>query len=107
MLRCKPGDLAIVVTGTKYAGKLLEVLEAAPPHEFKLPDGQINDPCPPGYWVVKILGAPIPVVLRNGVSRLAPYGTCGDHQIRPLRGLPEDETLETERVALTSTAEHP
>lgn len=105
MLRCKPGDLAIVVWGTKYAGKLLEVLQAAPPHEFRLPDGQLNDPCPSGYWVVKILGAPIPVKLRNGNMRLAPYGTCGDHQIRPLRGLPEDEMLDAERTALTSTGE--
>ena len=95
-MNCKPGDLAIVIRG-RHSGKLVDVLRAAPFHNFLLPDGIWNEGEPSGAcWVVKILGTPVWVDIYghpNG-GRFASYGTAADAWLRPLRGQPSDEHID-------------
>ena len=89
-MNCKPGDLAVVMRG-KHAGKLVEVLYLAPPHNFKLPDGAWNQGEPDGQcWVIHLLGAPIWVRIPDHPSggRFAAYGSARDNRLRPLKGEP-------------------
>ena len=86
-MNCKPGDIAIVVGGNPYAGRLVEVLYAAPVgQEFQLPDGVTAAPTLPGRWVIKSLGSPFPAPMRSGCTRAARYGVGSDSFLRPLPG---------------------
>ena len=38
-MNCRPGDLAVILGKGVFAGRLVEVLYAAPQVEFQLPDG--------------------------------------------------------------------
>ena len=38
-MNCKPGDIAVVIGASRFAGRLVEVLYAAPQNDFYLPDG--------------------------------------------------------------------
>lgn len=84
-MNCKPGDLAIVIGGPVYGGRLVEVLYAAPvgvAHE--LPNGVTNAPNGEGCWVVKSMGTPFPKAIGDGM-----YGTGRDSNLRPLPGITE------------------
>lgn len=98
-MNCKPGDIAIVIGGGIYAGRLFDVLYAAPATEFKLPDGKTHEGCPPGYWVLKSLGSPVPAPLAWGGSRDTMYGCGPDAGLRPIRGLKEPESIDQEVTA--------
>lgn len=100
-MNCKPGDLAIVVRdnyGLGALGKLVEVLYAAPPYQFQLPNGRWNEPAsdPGKTWVLRILGAPL---RPPGFYYLTEYGTGHDNALRPIKGLPVDEKIDEEITA--------
>ena len=95
-LRCRPGDLAVVIKGPK-AGLLVDVLSLAPAQgSFRLPDGQ------PAFgedsaWVCKTAGFPIEMPLDNGRTRWARFLVIQDHGLWPIRDPGDgarDETLE-------------
>jgi hypothetical protein len=92
-MNCKPGDLAIIVGTSDYAGKLVEVLYAAPRDRFALPDGYPHQPCADGQWVVKILGSPVRAPTAWGKFRLTHYAAGRDEKLRPIR--PDEETSAT------------
>lgn len=103
-MNCKPGDLAMIVKGTKHIGRLVEVIHLAPMQVFKLPDGVLhNVPKFPDCWVCRSFGSPFTVNVTNGrngrKSRLAMYGVIPDYALKPLPGTPEDEEVEHEEVA--------
>lgn len=97
-LRCKPGDLAVIVASCPLYGALVSVLHAAPFMDFMLPDGHNHVGVAPGSWVVESLGKPFDAPCgRDGVTtrrRETRFGVCEDHQLRPLRDADgEDEVL--------------
>ncbi len=94
-LNCKVGDLAIVIGDSKYAGRLVEILSIAPSTMFNLPDGYHHLGCPPGFWVIKILGTPAEALLVTGQTRTTIYGAGNDAKLRPLPGEVVDEEIET------------
>lgn len=99
-MNCRPGDLAVIVGGSKYAGHLVDVLFLAPRADFFLPDGYPHEGCERGDWVIKLKGSPVSVPLPStGGVRMALYGACADRKLRPIRGLPEPEHVETEATA--------
>jgi hypothetical protein len=93
-MNCRPGDLAIVVSDKpQYNGRIVEVLHAPPAGEFRLPDGHLAkqfDPRP--SWVLKFIGGAVTVPLVGGTTRQTWYGVGADENLRPLRGLPDEET---------------
>lgn len=100
-MNCKPGDLAIVVRDNSNLGalgKLVEVLYMAPAHNFRLPDGTLNEGAstPGKIWVVRLLGSKLKP---PGCWWLARYGTGHDDALRPINGLPIDERIDDEVTA--------
>lgn len=95
-MNCKPGDLAFIVGKSPFAGRLVEVLYAAPPFDFELPDGHANCGCPPNCWVLRILGSPFEIQVENTHTRLAMYGAGSDTYLRPLRGDAEKTDAEND-----------
>lgn len=84
-MNCKPGDVAVVIGDSKYAGKLFEVLYSAPTDKsFKLPDGVWHDACEAGVWVLKVVGEAVDAPFGGGF-RKARYGCGGDAKLQPLR----------------------
>lgn len=102
-MNCKPGDLAVIVGNSKLAGRLVEVLFAAPAHVFRLPDGHIHDGCAPNCWCIRSLGSPFEAPKSDGITflRRAMFGVGGDNMLRPLRG--ELQSMD-EREALNAEA---
>lgn len=95
-MNCKPGDLAIVIGGSDYAGRIVEVLHAAPSDDFfTLPDGYRHRPVEPGCWVIRFLGSPVKAPVGTDYAsaryRITRYGSCRDAGLRPLRGLSDEE----------------
>jgi hypothetical protein len=93
-MNCKPGDLAIVVRSGKCAGRLFDVLYAAPLVRFKLPDGHFNVAGRPGDWVLKAVGRPVKAKCIGG-ERVTWYACGADVALRPIRNPGADETDET------------
>lgn len=99
-MNCKPGDLAIVIGGSKYSGMIVEVLYQAPSSvSFTLPDGFTNLPIQDGLltWVIKFqrpVRAPVKGYDGKVTSRMALYGTGADRKLRPVSGLPMEEETE-------------
>jgi hypothetical protein len=94
--------MAIVVHGGRYSGRLVDVLYAAPPHRFELPDGFMHSGVGPCGWVIHSLGSPFEAPLGyNGLqaTRAAMYGVIWDKYLRPLRD-GETETHETKRTVM-------
>jgi hypothetical protein len=84
-----------VVCAGEYAGRLVEVLCAAPPHRFTLPNGVPHSkPDVQPSWVVNILGTPVLVSFSYGEKQLATQGVARDSALRPLRGLDAPHSVE-------------
>lgn len=103
-MNCKPGDLAIVTwpepEGEQYLGMMVEVLYAQPAHRFQLPNGQWHEEATrPNCWVLRILGPQRRAPLLEGGTRLTSYGCGRDSALKPLGGLPVDETIDQEITA--------
>lgn len=98
-MNCKPGDIAIVVGDSVFAGRLFEVLYAAPPRRFYLPDGQMHEACRPGEWVLRSFGGLVDAQCEGGLTRKAMYGCGRDSKPRPLRGVQELDLSEAEACA--------
>ncbi|NPT59063.1 hypothetical protein [Paraburkholderia elongata] len=96
-MNVKQGDLAFIVGGSKFAGRIVEVLSRAPIGvSFALPDGFTQ--CAQEYeWVIKFVGSPVdaPVGLNGQYmrSRKAFYGCAPDRKLRPINGVPVDEDV--------------
>jgi hypothetical protein len=96
-MNCKPGDLAIILGSSKFAGTIVEVLHLAPPNDFTLPNGQWHEGCPNGgNWVLRL---PRPVLAERmfGKPRWTLYGCGPDSRMRPVSGLPEVEDTNTDQ----------
>lgn len=104
-MNCKPGDIAVVIGDGPHAGALVEVLCAAPLHDFFKPNGALNEGMPPGCWVLKTLGAPFEIeAVSMGLTFHAQtmFPCMPDSSLRPLRGQLDDidlhEEMEHERI---------
>ena len=93
-MRCKPGDLAVIVH-PRLAGKLVEVIHAAPAgHSFYLPNGVWHSRAIASDWVIKALGAPFDVRRPSGAFTNE-YACCEDRWLRSIRGEPEPASIDT------------
>jgi len=88
-MKCKQGDIAIVLGRSVHAGKLVEVISPAPLCDFTLPNSVEHYRSTPGRWVIKSLGSPFYYSLGDGM-----YGTGTDHMLQPLSGETEVSKLE-------------
>lgn len=94
-LRCKPGDLALVLGVSQYSGKFCRVLFLAPPHDFILPDGYTAaGMAQRNRWVVEF-PRDIRAPLSDGGWRLTRYGVAIDCKLLPIRPSAEPESTET------------
>lgn len=102
-MNCKPNDLAFIVGGGEYAGRIVEVITLASPTDFKLPDGQIHVGSSSGKsWVVKSCGLPFsaPIAIGKRImqrKRAAQFAVINDAYLRPIR--PAEETGECFKTA--------
>lgn len=101
-LNCKPGDLAIVIRpslrGQQLLGMIVRVLRAAPPNDFRLPDGTLQVGGGPGSWVIEFpRTVEVPMQYRSGKvgTRQALFGVVDDHYLRPIRDPGDDAADET------------
>lgn len=97
-MNCKPGDLAVVVRdqrsgSAKTAGKIVEVLYAAPGQPFNMPDGFRHAASPAGaWWVVRFMHQLLVPTIRG--ERMSAYAVVPDLVLRPIRDPGEDATDE-------------
>lgn len=97
-LRCKPGDLAVVVgyhpSFPHITGRLVDVIELTPVGvDFRLPDGKVHLPCGAGTWVIRF-HSPVNLNALRGRSN-AFYACSNDRALRPIRDPGEDAEDET------------
>lgn len=97
-LRCKPGDLAVIVghnpSYPHLTGRIVEVLELAPAERwFYLPDGKGHRPAGAGTWIIRFT-SPVNLPPVRGREQ-AIYGCCPDRALRPIRDSGEDVQDET------------
>jgi len=78
-MNCTIDDIAIVIGKSKYAGLLVHVINKAPEHIFKLPNGVAHRAARPGSWVVKSLGKPFEDALGDGL-----FGVGNDERLLPI-----------------------
>ena len=96
-MNCKPGDIAVVIGASRFAGRLVEVLYAAPQNDFYLPDGYCHSGSAPNYWVLRTLGSLFGAPTEeHGFLRVTEYGVGADARLRPLRAVPKtfDDSIE-------------
>lgn len=91
--RCKPGDIAIVLTKANL-GKLVTVIR--PYVAGEKVGGTVWIPRPGVMWVVEALGSPIKGVNEDGIT-FHTESAFGDSQLRPLR----DQRGEDQMLRLT------
>lgn len=104
-MNCKPGDIAVSIGKQR---RLVEVLYAAPYHDFILPNGQhqIADYSAPS-WVVKLLDGTMLCGFRRRDEtqfRVVSMGVAADRVLRPISD-PDAEVLD-ECCESTSGATH-
>ena len=91
-MRCKVGDIAVVV-GFRYypsvLGRLVEVIGAVPPGVTTLPNGYSAESVKGHDWIARSLGGEFP----NEMI----FGTCPDSLLRPIRRDADPVETETER----------
>ena len=97
-LRCRPGDLAVVVGFSpalpQITGKIVSVISLAPVGErFRLPSGKMHSPALPGEWVVEF-ASPLNLSAFRGPAA-AVYAVIPDSSLRPIRDPGDDVTDET------------
>lgn len=97
-LRCRPGDLAIIIAGhpahPDTAGVLVDVIERAPnAYSFRLPDGT-QSAGGPWSWVIKF-HRPKRILWIDGSRRLCVFACCPDAYLRPIRDPGPDAVDET------------
>lgn len=97
-MNCKPGDLALIVGGSRFAGGLVEVLHAAPSVMFFLPDGYVHEGCSLNFWVIRSMGSPFDAPTSPGKTRKTMYAVGNDLFLRPLKGLEKDKKQKLEAV---------
>jgi len=99
-LRCKPGDLAIVVHGpAEIIGSFVEVLYVAPANDFQLPDGHLHAGAEHHRWVVRFareIEVPLAGLLGSS-TRMTRYSLVPDWALRPIRPDADEPATETER----------
>lgn len=102
-LKCKPGDLAIILNSARYPeviGRIVEVLYTAPQGDFDMPDGFPAWGASPGGWVIKLIGAPI---FEIELARHRVFGWIEDFRLCPISGpteeIEQDVGSEVEAVA--------
>lgn len=101
-LRCKPGDLAVVVNlGGSFAhlnDRIVEVLERAPNSPFvELPNGAFSrgeERC----WIVHFPGK-VAMPLGGEAHQQTHYAVCRDENLRPIRDPGEDAVDEMVVIA--------
>lgn len=98
-MNCKPGDLAYVrgcISEPEINGRVVEVLHAAPPHDYLLPDGtlSIRPKNPRPAWAVKF-SSPKAMKWSDGKVRNSLYATCVDTILLPIRDPGEDARDQT------------
>jgi len=87
MPNVKAGDLAIIKRSTAaYNGRIVEVIETAPPHSFLLPDGMPHVGMAALSWVVKFIGGSALVRQLKGKTRTSWYAVADDRSLFPLPG---------------------
>ncbi|WP_458763642.1 hypothetical protein [Cupriavidus basilensis] len=101
-MNCKAGDLAYIVGKNRYAGTVVQVIEAAPiGMRFRLPDGHLQ--APQSYeWVCYF-----PTAVEVGVhfvgdaasSRMTHYATVPDRCLCPIGGVPVHDEQHDEVTA--------
>lgn len=102
-MNVKPGDLAFIIGGSRFAGRIVEVISRAPSGvSFQLPDGFAQ--CAQDYeWVIRFVGSPVDAPVGTGGkfthSRKTLYACCPDRKLRPINGLPVDEEIADEVTA--------
>lgn len=105
-LRCRPGDLAVVVRGPEcILGHFVDVLYAAPREDFRLPDGCLHAGATAHRWVVRFtheIEAPTEGPLGTGV-RMTRYAPVPDWALRPIRPDAEPVDVETREPEEAST----
>ena len=78
-MNCRPGDRAIVIGNSKYAGRIVAILYAAPKVDFCLPNQVPHEGCRTGRWVLKSCGSKFPDAHGSGM-----YGVGQDKLLIPL-----------------------
>jgi hypothetical protein len=100
-LRCRPGDLAIVIGANaahpELTGRVVDVIKLAPPYAFALPDGHMHAGTPPGFWVVRFhqpVAAPVEFLGRMN-ERPTLFACAPDFALKPIRGQRQPEATPT------------
>lgn len=88
-MRCKVGDLAVIVSNApSHAGWLVRILSVPPRgSDFKLPDG-VNHNQTVTDWLIESLSGEMVTPFWTGskrTTRLARYGCINDKWLRPIR----------------------
>ena len=105
-LRCRVGDLAVVVHAPampEMLGRFLTVLYAAPRHDHRLPDGMLHGPTlGDGRWVVEFQREiDAPIWYYRGGTRRTRYAVVMDRCLRPIR--PDADPVERDEPVEAST----
>lgn len=96
-MNCKPGDLALIVSGPdRVIGALVRVLELAPVgREAVAPDGEIHAASKHERprWLVEVLGSRVKCFRLNGMPVWHRYIVAPDSVLRPI-GNPGDDAVD-------------
>jgi hypothetical protein len=93
-MNCKPGDLAIVLGGSRWSGRIVLVHSLSPRHDFVLPDGTPQKaPSSDEAWILESMCGPFGLPPHTQTR----FGVGADRKLRPLR--PSDEADEMLRIA--------
>lgn len=89
--RCKPGDLAVVVSSKAgNAGLIVEVLRAAPFQASMLPENGYRYEAGGPAWVIKSIGS----LLKHTHGEPSPWACLMDSCLRPINNPGDDEVDE-------------
>lgn len=100
-MNCKPDDLAVVIRtrNPNLVDRLVTVLYAAPVGvRFRLPDRQMHQEVPQGFWVCEFCS---PVEAKIGLNggeieaRMTRFAPIPDRNLRPIRDPGPDAVDET------------
>lgn len=102
-MKCKPGDLAIVMQQAKNAntiGKIVKVMYRAPQEPFDLPDGTPHAACGPSRWICEFQHALMVPFGKMGFKRPSFYGAVTDAVLLPIDpGVASDAIVREQGIA--------